>query len=183
MSWTPWWSRVVGVLGVFVLLGLAWAFSTDRRRVSWRIVGWGVGLQLTLAVIILKTSVGRYVFDGARAAIHRLLSFTDAGAGFLFGNLYRGDASVLGGLPPGPGPIQVIDGATGDPVGLGIVFALHVLPTIVFFSSLMSVLYHLGVMQAGVRAAAWVMQRTMGTSGSESLSAAANCCFLRECDG
>jgi CNT family concentrative nucleoside transporter len=114
------------------------------------------------------------VFDHARNAINRVLGFTDAGAAFLFGNLYRGDESVLGNLPPGPGPVQMIDGASGDPVALGFIIAFHVLPTIIFFSSLMSVAYHLGVMQILVRVMAKVMQKTMGTSGSESLSCAAN---------
>jgi CNT family concentrative nucleoside transporter len=174
LTGTPWWTRLVGVLGIGVIIGLAWAFSTDRKRVSWRLVGWGIGLQILLGVLILKTGPGLMVFNAGRAFVNRLLSFTDAGAGFLFGNLYRGDSGVLTGAGPGPGPIQVRDGGTGDFVDLGIVIAFHVLPTIIFFSSLMSVLYHLGVMQRLVRVFALAMQKTMGTSGSETLSCAAN---------
>ena len=164
----------MGLVGMAVFIGLGWLLSTDRSAVKWRIVAWGLGLQFTLAVLILRTTPGLWLFDHARSAIHRVLGFTDAGAAFLFGNLYRGDASVLGNLSPGPGPINVIDGATGDPVALGFILAFHVLPTIIFFSSLMSVAYHLGVMQVLVNGMAKVMQKTMGTSGSESLSCAAN---------
>ncbi len=168
--------RFIGILGIAVILGVCWLASTDRRAVRWRIVAWGLGLQLFFAFIVLKTAPGQAVFGWARGAVARLLSFTDAGAGFLFGNLYRGNQEIVDNIGPGQmqGYMQITDSASGELVGLGVIFAIHVLPTIIFFSALMSVLYHLGIMQRLVSGFAWVMQRTMGTSGSETLSCAAN---------
>ena len=164
------------LFGVAVLLGLAVLLSEDRTKISKRVVGWGIGLQFLLATLILRTEVGLRVFEGAKVAVLKLLGFSDVGAAFLFGNLYRGDPGVIDHLPPGAmqGPAQILDAGTGAWVDLGTIFAIHVLPTIVFFASLMSVLYHLRVMQKLVRVVGWVMMRTMGTSGAESLSAAAN---------
>lgn len=166
----------MGILGILTILGICWLLSTNRRAIRWRTVAWGLGLQLVFAVLILKTTPGLWLFDAARSAVLRLLSFTDIGAGFLFGNLYRGTPEIARNLPPGEvsGQVQVIDGATGGLVDLGVVIAIHVLPTIIFFSALMSVLYHLGIMQRLVQGMAWVMQRTMKTSGSETISSAAN---------
>ena len=128
-----------------------------------------MSLQFFFAVIILWTPPGRWLFDAARGIIHKVLSFTDEGASFLFGNIYNGLA------PSGAtGPVQLMDGTTGDFTNLGLIFAFHILPTVIFFGSLMSVLYHLGIIQRIVKGLAWVMVRTMGTSGSESLSAARN---------
>ncbi len=165
--------RLISVVGMVVLLGIAYLLSNNRKAVNFRTVIFGISLQLIFAVIILRTTPGRWLFEGARSAIARLLSFTDFGAGFLFGNLYKATPEIVKELG-GPGPVQVIDGSSGNPVELGIIFAIHVLPTIIFFSSLMSVLYHLGVMQRLVEGFAWVMAKTMRTSGSESLSAASN---------
>ena len=168
--------RFVGVLGIGAILALAWLASNNRRAVRPRTVAWGLGLQITFALILLRTRPGQAVFEWGSSAVTRLLSFTDAGAGFLFGNLYRGTQGIADNLGPGAmqGYVQVTDSATGGLVELGVIVALHVLPTIIFFSSLMSVLYHIGVMQRLVSAAAWIMQRTMKTSGSESMSCAAN---------
>jgi CNT family concentrative nucleoside transporter len=108
--------------------------------------------------------------------VTRLLSFTDIGSGFLFGNLYRATPEIVENLPRSEvtGHVQVVDSATGAFVDLGLIIAFHILPTIIFFSALMSVLYHLGIMQRLVGGMAWIMQRTMKTSGSETLSSAAN---------
>ena len=162
-------ARMRSLLGVALLLFVAWLWSSNRRAVRYRLVFWGLGLQLTFAVLILNTAPGRWIFDGARAVVDRILRFSDAGAEFLFGRLYHGTA-------PGPtsGPVQYIDGTSGDPVAFGTMFAFHVLPTIIFFGSLMAVLYHLRVIQKLVRGIAWLMTRTMGTSGSESLAVASN---------
>jgi CNT family concentrative nucleoside transporter len=165
--------RVISIVGVFVLLGIAWLLSNNKRQINYRVVLWGLLLQLVFAVIILKTSPGQSVFFYAKAAVTKLLSFTDAGASFLFGNLYRGDGDLVQALG-GDGPFQFRDANTGDFVNVGVIFAIHVLPTIIFFASLMSVLYHLGVMQRIVQGVAWVMARFMGTSGAESLSVASN---------
>ncbi len=169
-------SRYVGVLGVAFILGLCLLMSSNRRAVRWRTVAWGLGLQLVFAIVILKTGPGEWLFVAARAGVNWLLSFTDQGAYFLFGNLYRSTPDIVKNLAPGPmqGYVQVTDSATGNLVALGTMFAIQVLPTIIFFSSLMSVLYHLNIMQKLVAGMAWVMQKTMRTSGSETLSAAAN---------
>lgn len=162
-------SRLRSLLGILVLLAIAFALSNNRRKVKHRIVAWGLGLQLIFAITILWTPPGRAVFDVGRAVVDRILRFTHDGAGFLFGGLHRG---LTAGATTGP--VQVVDGATGDYVNLGLIFAFHILPTIIFFGSLMTVLYHLGAIQRVVRGVAWVMQKTMGTSGAESLCAAGN---------
>jgi CNT family concentrative nucleoside transporter len=137
--------QLVSVLGYVVLLALAWALGQHRRRVSWRVVAGGTFLQFVFALAILRTTLGRWVFDGIGSVFEALLGYVDAGSLFVFGPKYQ-----------------------------DFYFAFRILPTIIFVSSLMSILYHLGVMQRVVAAAAWCMQRTLGTSGAESLSAAAN---------
>ncbi|MCZ6602781.1 MAG: NupC/NupG family nucleoside CNT transporter [Planctomycetota bacterium] len=143
-------ARFVGVLGLIVLLGIAWLISGRRRPIPWRMIASGLLLQILFAFIILRTDLGVLIFGGARQAVDIVLDFTQRGAGFIFGSLAEKS-----------GPV-------------GFVFAFQVLPTIIFFSALMSVLYHLGVMQKFVSGLAWMMRRTMRTSGAESLSVAAN---------
>jgi CNT family concentrative nucleoside transporter len=163
-----WLNRFQGILGIIVLLGLAYALSNNRKKIPWRMLGWGLGLQLAFGLLILKTSAGQGAFDLIRQGANRLLSFSNAGAGFLFGNLYKG-------IPGGPGwSLSLIDPATANPVGVGVVVAFHVLPVIIFFSSLLAILYHVGLMQKVVAGFAYVMRRTMKISGAESLAAAAN---------
>ncbi len=164
----------ISLLGIVVLLLVAWLLSNNRRRFPWRVAGWGLGLQLFLAVILLRTPWGGAVFSGARSFVSRLLAFTDAGASFLWGNLYRTSEDLVTFINPEAGHIQVTDSVTGQLMPIGTVFVIHILPTIIFFSSLMALLYHLGVMQIVIRGMAWVMRKTMGTSGSESFSVAAN---------
>jgi CNT family concentrative nucleoside transporter len=137
-------SRLTGLIGVVVLLGIAMAVSTDRRRISWRVLLWGLGLQLVFALLILRTVPGEFVFRQASAAFQTLIGFADKGSSFLFGDL-----------------------ATS-------VMAFRVLPIIIFFASLMAVLYHLGLMQKLVSGMARLMRWTMGVSGAEALSAAGN---------
>lgn len=168
-----WLQKVTAFFGIFVLLGVAWLLSNNKKRIDFRVVLWGLLLQLIFAVLILKTGPGQGVFFFARAFIAKLLSFTDAGASFLFGNLYRGDAGIVEQMG-GAGPMQLRDGVSGQFIDIGIIFAFHILPTIIFFASLMSVLYHLGIMQKIVQFMAWIMAKSMGTSGAESLSAAGN---------
>lgn len=166
--------NLTSFLGIFILLTIAWLMSNNRRRFPWRITFWGMSLQLTLALLLLKTPGGDILFTGARNFVTRLLSFTDAGTSFLLGNLYRTSQDVVVHLNPEQGHWQVTNSVTGELQSIGTVFAIHVLPTIIFFSSLMALLYHLGVMQKLIAAIAWVMRKTMGTSGSETLSASAN---------
>ena len=167
---TPLLERLRSVLGLLVLTGLAWLMSVDRGRVAWRVVAWGIGLQLVFAVFILKTSIGAGIFQTMNVVIVALLGFTVDGARFLFGNLVY-DTVPVGAGDPGQGPFTEMPGMVADTGGF---FAFNVLPTIIFFSSLMTILYHLGIMQMAVRGFAWVMQRTMKTSGAETLSAAGN---------
>jgi concentrative nucleoside transporter, CNT family len=137
--------RVVSLLGLVVFVGLAYLGSANRRAVRWRTVLWGFGLQFILAVFILRTPMGLAVFQWLGAAVTRFLDFSDAGAEFVFGENFR-----------------------------DFFIAFKVLPTVIFFSAFISILYHYGLLQRLVEAAAWLMMRTMGTSGAESLSAAAN---------
>ncbi len=144
-----WGARLRSGVGLFVMLGFAFLLSSNRKAVSFRLVWVGVALQVSLGLLTF-TPPGRFVFTHFNDLISGLLGFTGQGASFLFGQL------------------------SSPPTSLGAFFAFGVLPTIIFFSSLMSVLYHLGVMQAVVRVMAVAMQKTMGTSGAESLSAAGN---------
>ena len=166
--------NLTSLLGIFVLLALAWLLSNNRRLFPWRIVLWGLGLQAILAVLLLKTPWGVAFFAGARNFVTRLLSFTDAGASLLWGNLYRTGDDVVAFANPEAGHWMVTNSVTGELQSIGTVFVIHILPTIIFFSSLMALLYHLGVMQKAIAGMAWIMRKTMGTSGSETLSASAN---------
>jgi CNT family concentrative nucleoside transporter len=161
--------RAVSLLGLIVFIAMAWAMSVNRKAVVWRVVAWGVALQFIFALLILKTYPGRWVFERLNQAFTSLLGYTSEGARFVFGNL------VLNNVPVGTagGPMDPV-ATTGTWANTGAYFAFSVLPTIIFFSSLMTLLYYFGIMQVLVRAFAWVMIRTMGTSGSESLSAAGN---------
>lgn len=145
--------RGISVLGLFVMLGLAWAMSNNRSKINLRLVVGGVVLQVAFALLILKTQPGYDLFNWLGDVFGKMQSFTNAGTKLLFG-IKQADA------PPDP---MLLDA-----------FAFGVLPTIIFFSALMSVLYHLGVVQVVVRGMAWLMQKTLGTSGAETLSAASN---------
>ncbi len=168
---TPWPARLRSLLGLGLLLLLAWAASVNRRSVPWRVVAWGVALQILFAILILKTPVGLQLFDLANRVIVALLGFTVDGARFIFGDLVWNNVPVGTGVAGSNAPIAE---APGQVARTGAYFAFNVLPTIIFFSSLMTVLYHLGVMQLVVKGVAWVMQKTMRTSGAVTLSAAGN---------
>jgi CNT family concentrative nucleoside transporter len=161
--------RAMGLVGLATILGLAWLLSYDRRRFPWRLVASGLLLQAAFGVIVLKTTPGRWFFEGVGGVVNGLLSFSGEGARFIFGNL------VAATVPVGtPGPNDALDTSAGLVASTGSMFAFGVLPTIIFFSSLMSVLYYLGVMQLVVKGLAWIMQRTLHTSGAETLSASGN---------
>ncbi len=168
---TPLVQRLRSLLGMVLLAGLAWVFSVDRSRLAWRVVLWGVALQLMFAVVILKTPLGAGVFQWLNTVVVALLGFTVEGAKFVFGDLVFNNVPVGLGAAGTNAPMQEIPGQVAR---TGASFAFNVLPTIIFFSSLMTILYHIGVMQWVVRGVAWVMQRTLGTSGAETLSAAGN---------
>lgn len=163
----------IGLAGIAVILGIAWLLSTDRRRVSWRLVGLGLLLQLAFGIVVLRTAVGQALFEGANEVFQKLLGFTHEGASFLFGNLVETNVPV--GTPIGDGPPEKAPlNPTGEIAHTGAFFAFSVLPTIIFFSTLMSLAYYLGIMQRVVAGIAWVMRKTLGTSGAETLSVAGN---------
>jgi len=165
--------RVLSFLGLFVLVGIAWVISENRKAISWRPVAWGLGLQLVLGAVILSPAVSEFFYTVVDGGVKQLLSFAEDGATFVFGSIegHKLITGEPGDLFSGGGSEQVFIGSVSPPMKT---FAFWILPTIVFFSSLMSLLYHIGIMQWVVRAIAWVMVRTLGTSGAESLSAAGN---------
>ncbi len=163
-------ARLRGLLGVLLLTASAWAISVNRRRIPWRVVIWGLVLQFVFALVILRTPLGEGIFAAANDAILAAVGFTLEGARFLFGDLVWNNLPVGTGEPGNGGFVE-----EGRMVARsGAFVAFNVLPTIIFFASVMTVLYHLGVMQRVVGGIAWLMQRTMGTSGAETLSAAGN---------
>ena len=119
--------RILPVFCIAVLIGIAYAFSENKKKVDWKLVAAGIVMQLLFAFLILKTKFGRDIFEFLGGIVNKLLDFTNAGASFVFGGLVR--ANPLGSE------------------SFGYIFAFNVLPTIVFFSSFMAILYHLGVMQ------------------------------------
>jgi CNT family concentrative nucleoside transporter len=148
--------RLIPVLGLCVLLGIAWLLSSDRSRVSVRIVLGGLLMQFALALVVLRSDLGQSVFQTIGDLFTNLLDCVDQGAGFVFGT---NEVST----PAGNTPAYKVH-----------FVAFKVLPTIIFFSSLMSILYYIGAMQKLVGAISFVMQKTLGTSGAETLSTAGN---------
>jgi CNT family concentrative nucleoside transporter len=152
------------IFGAFVILGIAYAFSTNRRAINWTTVAWGLGLQVVFAIIVLKTPVGKAVFETLGRYITRLLGFASVGAAFVFGPL--GDSGVWGDA------MTRVFGPSG--AQYAVIFAFQVLPTIIFIAALFAILYYFGVMQIVVRVFAVVMHRIMNASGAESLNVAAS---------
>lgn len=169
---TPIFQRLMGLVGMAAMIGIAWLMSNNRKKVNWRLVGTGLGLQAVFGFLVLKTEAGRWLFETTNLVFTRLLGFTEDGARFIFGNLVNNNVpvGVATGTPADMAPLQTVDTWANT----GAFFAFNVLPTIIFFSALMSVLYYLGIMQWIVRGIAAIMQRTMRTSGAETLSAAGN---------
>lgn len=160
--------RLVGVIGIAVMIGIAVLISYDRKRINWRLVASGLALQVVFGLLVLKTSIGRAVFETLGNWVTALLGFQEQGARFVFGNL------VDSNVPVGVAGEGGLDASAGLIANTGAFFAFNVLPTIIFFSALMSVLYYLGVMQLIVKGLAWGMQKTLRTSGAETLSASGN---------
>lgn len=142
-------SNLVPVLGIGALVGFAWAISTDRRKFPWRIVLWSLGLQAVFALLVLRSSFGAAALSGAADLIDLALRQANAG-------------------------IELVFGPLADRERFGVILAVTALPSIIYVASVFSVLYHLGVLQRLVAAMAWLMMRTLGTSGAETLAAAAN---------
>ncbi|HYT82047.1 MAG TPA: Na+ dependent nucleoside transporter N-terminal domain-containing protein, partial [Gemmatimonadales bacterium] len=142
--------RLTGTFGIVLILGIGIALSRNRRAISWRVVAWGVGLQLAFAVFVLRVPIGQTLFRGLGRVVTKVLSFSYVGSEFVFGEIGKQHSS------------------------LGVIFAFQVLPAIIFVSALFAILYYLGVMQLVVKAFAIVMNKVMGASGAESLNVAAS---------
>lgn len=149
-----------GSLGIVVLLGICYLLSSDRKAINWRLVIIGTLLQLVLAILILRVPFIHTIFDFLASFFVVVLDFTEAGADFVLGKW--------------PEVAEINDGLTGEVFTVGYVFAFKVLPTIIFFSALSSLLYYLGILQFIIKGFAWVMSKTMQLTGAESLAAAAN---------
>src|SRR5713101_7173577 len=143
-------ARFTGVLGLLAMLALAYLFSTNRRAIKLKTVAWGLGLQITLAFLVLQWTYGQLLFLRAGNGVNRLLAYAFVGSEFVFGEVGKKSSSI------------------------GFIFAFQVLPTIIFIAAFFAVLYYLGIMQVIIKGAAWVMQRVMGASGAESLNVAAS---------
>lgn len=142
-------SRFIGIIGLIVILSIAYLISNNKKKINWRLVAIGIGLQILFALLILKFPLGRAAFEGVSSVITGLLEFTKEGSRFLFGDLV-------------------------DSNKFGFIFAFQILPTIIFFSAFMSVLYYLGIMQFIISILAKGIVKLLGTSGAETLSAVAN---------
>ena len=142
--------RFTGVLGLLTMVGLAYAFSSNRRAIRLRTVVWGLGLQILLALFVLKTGLGVKMVGAAGGAVEKFLDYSYPGSALVFGPLGQKDSP------------------------LGLIFAFQVLPTIIFIAGFFAVLYHYGIMQFIIRQAGRVLMRLMGTSGAESLNIAAS---------
>ncbi len=148
-----------GLLGMAAFTGIAYAFSNNRRAIDWKLVGTGMLLQVIVAIIVLKVSFVRALFEVVSAFFVKIIDFTSAGTGLVFGWLNNIAGGNVEGLPF----------TTGGPV-----FAVTILPTIIFFAALTAMLYYLGILQRVVYVFAWLMSKTMKLGGAESMSASAN---------
>jgi CNT family concentrative nucleoside transporter len=146
-----------GFLGLVALVAIAWFFSEHRRRFPWRTVIWGIVLQFLIGILVLRTEMGLRFFDGCQHLVDRLMGFANEGNQLVFGAL--ANPAVL---------------ATGWGENNTFIFAITITGTIILISAASTLLYHYGIVQVIVRGIAWAMQRILGTSGSETLAAAAN---------
>lgn len=150
--------NLISFIGIFALMVVAWLFSTNRRLMNWRAIGWGVGLQLALGAMVFHAPHSKDLFQWLNGAVVRILGAAKEGQMFVFGPL---------ALSPG-------ETAPGGEASPGFILAFQVLPVIIFFSALMSLLYYWRIMPAIIRAFAWLFTRLMRISGAESLCTAAN---------
>jgi CNT family concentrative nucleoside transporter len=149
--------KFISAFGLIAIVGLAWLLSENRRRFPWRIVIWGVALQFAVGLFVLRTDLGLRFFNGCQSFVDRFIAFADEGNRLVFGPLAKPDV-----LAKALGPENTF------------LFAITVTGTIILVAAVSSLLYHYGVLQLVVRGMAFVMRRVMGTSGSETLAAAAN---------
>ena len=144
--------QLTGIIGIIVLLGIAYLLSNNRKSINLNIIAWGLGLQISFAFIILKTPLGKALFSYLNVIIIKLISFADAGSDFLFKSF----------VPEVGYHLALVN------------FAFRALPVIIFFSSLIAVTYHFGIIQFIIKKIAFIMEKTMKTSGAETLSVSAN---------
>ena len=144
--------QLTGIIGIIVLLGIAYLLSNNRKLINLNIIAWGLGLQISFAFIILKTPLGKALFAYLNVIIIKLISFADAGSDFLFKSF----------VPEVGYHLALVN------------FAFRALPVIIFFSSLIAVTYHFGIIQFIIKKIAFIMEKTMKTSGAETLSVSAN---------
>ena len=147
---TPLAGRLSGLLGIALIIGIGFAMSHWRGAIRWKIVAWGLGLQLLFAIFVLRVPLGQEIFRALGAFVTKVLSFSYAGSEFVFGEIGKQHSS------------------------LGVIFAFQILPAIIFVSALFAIMYYLGIMQVIVRAFAVVMSKVLGASGAESLNVAAS---------
>lgn len=150
--------NLVSFSGIFILIGFAWIFSSDRKNMNWKVIIWGVVLQILIALFIFVVPAGSKLFLFLNNAVIKILDSASAGARFVFGRL---------ALAPG----QVSQ--TGE-TSLGFILAFQAFPTIIFFSALISILYFFNIMPLIIRGFAYVFTKLMRISGAESLVAASN---------
>lgn len=143
-------SRLTGILGLVLILAIGVALSRNRKAISWRVVAWGLGLQVVFAVFVLRVSFGREMFKWLGGVVTSILGFSYAGSEFVFGEIGKQHSSI------------------------GVVFAFQIMPAIIFVSALFAIMYYLGIMQIVVKAFAVAMNKIMGASGAESLNVAAS---------
>ena len=144
--------QLTGIIGIIVLLGIAYLLSNNRKLINLNIIAWGLGLQISFAFIILKTPLGKALFSYLNVIIIKLISFADAGSDFLFKSF----------VPEVGYHLALVN------------FAFRALPVIIFFSSLIAVTYHFGIIQFIIKKIAFIMEKTMKTSGAVTLSVSAN---------
>ncbi|MBC8401166.1 MAG: nucleoside transporter [Candidatus Marinimicrobia bacterium] len=149
---------LINVIGIIILMGIAWSLSNNRKVVNWQVIGWGIGLQLIFALFVFVIPIGSRFFLLINDLVMAVLDSAFAGTFFVFGPLAVGPGAT------GPG------GATS----LGFILITQALPTIIFFAALMGVLYHVGVMNRIIQGFSWLFTRLMKISGAESLSASTN---------
>jgi len=147
---TPLSTRLTGLLGIVVILGIGYAFSSNRGAIRWRIIGYALALQVGFAIFVLRVPLGQDLFRRLGAFVTTVLHFSYVGSAFVFGELGKPDSS------------------------LGVIFAFQILPAIIFVSALFAIMYYLGIMQVVVRAFARVMSKVLHASGAESMNVAAS---------
>ncbi len=146
--------RFTGLIGIALIFGIAFAMSNNRKAINYRLVFSGLGIQLALALFILKTTIGQDIFGFLASGVKKLLSFSDQGAEFIFGVAANKDAQLT-----------KVFGSQ-----YGYIFFFRIIPTIIFLAVIINILYYFGIMQRVVKAFAWVVFKVMGVSGAEAVS-------------